>query len=236
MPRKRNKSAGRNHATGRKTKADPGALGFIDTCYVGAKADTNFSTQDVVARPPNHLLRESPPRVLRNQYFWIKQGQASVYSPPQMPLVGQFSKIFYLSDVFDSANFQKIFDQYCLYGIVISFTQSTVANVSSVGTVTSVIDFTDVVSLGSSSEAKSYSTSETSVLLPGKPHMRFFKPCTSQQLYRPSLAAYGPERAWVDILYPDAPHYGIKALFYDFVGAAQVEVQVDYLLGFRSTK
>jgi len=215
----------------------PGDVGFVSACFVAARADTMFSKKDLTAKPPNHLLRESPPRNLRNQFFWIKAGQSSTFTTPASPTPGQYTKGFYLTDVFDASNLAKIFDQYCIYGVTVSFVPaSTTTNTTNFGMVTSIIDYSDLATIASASEAKSYSTSETSVLAPGKPHMRFIKPCTSQALYRTPTNGYGPERAWVDSVYPDCPHFGIKALFYDGSTPINVEVQVDYLIGFRSSK
>jgi len=214
-----------------------GSVGFVSSCYVAARADTMFSRQDLLARPPSVNLRESPPLSLRNQRFWIKAGQSSTYTTPASPVPGQFSKSFFLSDIFDSTNFTKVFDQYCIYAVCISFVpSSTTTNTTNFGMITTVVDFTDITSLTLPSEAKSYSTSETSALVPGKPHMRYIEPCVSSAVYRPTTSAYGPMRAWVDILYPDAPHYGIKALFYDGSTPINIEVSADYLIGFRSQK
>jgi len=235
--RKRKSNRGRKGRGGGQATGRPGDNGFVSSCFVASRADTMFSKKDLTAIPPNHILRESPPRNLRNQFFWVKAGQASTFVTPASPTPGQFTKSFLLSDVFDSASLIKIFDQYCIYGVIISFVPSTTTtNTTNYGLVTSIIDYSDLASISSPAEAKSYSTSETSVLAPGKPHMRFIKPCTSQALYRTPTNGYGPERAWVDSVYPDCPHFGIKALFYDGSTPINVEVQADYLIGFRSSK
>jgi hypothetical protein len=204
-----------------------------------AVGDVQRSNEDLSASPIDNRISQSPPRNLRNQYYWRREGILTSFAVSgTIPTAG--AKSFQLSDVFDATNLSKVYDQYCIFAVSVSFAPANsalpVAN-ASLGVLTSVIDFSDVTLLASTNEANSYSTALHQQITMGKSQQREFMPCSSSAQYLTAVTTgYGPTRQWIDINSPSVPHFGLK---YYFEGASvgyTMDVFIDYLFGFRSSK
>jgi len=219
-----------------RTERDAGLTSFAASAKQVSNLDVNFDHKDLTNRPPGFNLTQQPPRNLSNQIFWAKQGAQATLTLPAAGLL-QYTKSFTLNDVYDGGNFAKIFDQYCIYAVAISFSPAATSTVTQVGTIYTVIDYTDLLTLGSSSEALSYSTSRSMALSPGDSHLRVIKPCVSQAIYQSlGVSSYGPSRVWIDIASPNVPHFGIKVYADGASTTTLIAVNIEYLFGFRSSK
>lgn len=210
---------------------------LVNNSMTAAHADTVFDRADLKIRPPNNILSQRPPKMLSNQLYWVRQGTVGTFLAPN-GTPGQFAKSFFLSDVFNAADWQKVFDQYCIFAVVITFQTATIpGTTNNMGQITTVIDFTDINNLSSQSEAKSYTTAITEGLSVGKAITRYLEPCVSQNLFQSvAVNGYGPQRCWIDISSPNIPHFGVKAIVTDNSLPLQIQVTTEYILGFRNSK
>lgn len=213
-------------------------MALVISSMTAARADTNFDRNDLKVRPPTSIITQRPPKCLSNQIFWLRRGTQAPFVAPASPVPGIFTKSFFLSDVYNATELAKVFDQYCIYAVICTFNcgQSTIT-AGNLGTITTVIDFSDISPLSSQSEAKAYSTAITEALSQGKGVTRYIEPCLSQSVYQATLTfGFGPARSWIDINSPSIPHFGLKAIVTDNVASMALNLSTEYVIGFRSSK
>lgn len=127
---------------------------------------------------------------------------------------------FNLNQLPGVGDFTALFDQYKITGAKLTYTPAlsegvlnpTFASAATLGysRVHSVIDYDDSSTPTSEDQLLEYGSHKSTA--PFRTHTRFIKPKMLQEIYRSSVGtAYSPRAGqFIDLSYPDVPHYGIK--------------------------
>jgi hypothetical protein len=198
-------------------------------------------TGDVLAKPVRMELSQHPPKQIRNKIFWIQQTcviNSGISVSSSIDTEGGFG--FTLSQLGDYTALTSIFDQYCIYSVLVAI-QVNAAGLTNTaaryGRLTTALDFDNVLSLGSESANMQFSTARTTNLVANMAVQRYILPCVAPALYGGStFSSYGIARSWCDSASTNTQHYGLRVYFsgnnasnvtYDVIGT--------FTLGFRST-
>jgi hypothetical protein len=151
-----------------------------------------------------------PPLDIPKKVHWFQcsvllaQGQSISTTAPT-----ELNYHFTITDVIDAGPaIQGLFDQYCIYAVVLNQVVSQVSTASnSLGRVTTALDYDNVNALGSESLLLSYGSAQTIEVVPGLGIQRFIKPCVDPVIYS---VQNGVGRLWIDSA--STPyHYGIRS-------------------------
>lgn len=143
-----------------------------------------------------------------------------------------------LGQVPNSSEFVALYDQYKICGIKWTLMpRTTEAGVTTnSGVVGSVIDYDDSNVPTATDQLAQYQNFR--MTRGNMIHKRYFKPAISQLMYQSGVInAYGPKKgAWIDITYPDVPHYGLKAVIQQTDSVLTYDLKVDYYLAFKNVR
>jgi len=127
---------------------------------------------------------------------------------------------FNLNQLPGVSEFTALFDQYKITGAKLQFTPALsegILNPTTPSAATlgysrfhSVIDYDDSTTPTSEDQLLEYGSVKSTA--PFRTHTRFIKPKMLQEIYRSAVGtAYSPRSGqYIDLTYPDVPHYGIK--------------------------
>jgi len=131
--------------------------------------------------------------------------------------LSEFNIVFSLNSFnsFPLAGFTSLFDQYCLYCIVVNLNVNTYNNlITGYGRVTTAIDYDNVTNLGTEAALQDYASAQTVEIAGTTCVQRLLYPCVAPALYTASaFSAFGVSRSWVDTASPNAGHYGFRSIW-----------------------
>lgn len=235
MPRKK----GRKMANGNANDKD-----MVRSHRVVAAAQNNFVLEDLGRRPINSHITQTPPRVISNQIHWFSftaNAALSVSGSSDTERNDQFN----LNGTQAASSIAALFDQYCIYSVTVSYvaapTEFNTISTSpgtyytSLGRLTTAIDYDSVGNLGSEGAVQQYASSNTTNLELGQAVQRFVKPCVDSSLYVSSVSSgYAPSRLWLDAGTNNIPHYGVRAYFSGSNAAFQCNIIYNFVVGARN--
>jgi len=189
---------------------------------------------DYTRRPQNFNIVQTPPRNMSNQIYWAQLSYDTQFNVSGT-VVSENNFYFRLADFTSASSLATVFDQYCIYGVTMSF--SLVNAVNPILRLYTALDYDSASAIGLSA-LQGYSSYEQCMLSTSTSHLRFVKPCLA-----PTISSTTPtdqsalvSRQWLDSNYTSIPHYGIRSI----VGIAGVsstqalEVSVTAICGFRN--
>jgi len=186
----------------------------------------------------NFNIIQRPPKNFAGRITWIEQSYTNTLATVTTIDVEQ-NMTFYLSNLSDATAISNLFDQYCIYSCVITFTNysGTVSANAPVALYTA-LDFDNTLNIGSKTVLQNFASYNMAQLSPGTSLERLVYPClaptASNSVPLPVASLIG--RQWVDASYKDIPHYGLRV----FVGPTSAGVQqllisVSMVIGLRNT-
>lgn len=228
---RRSKNRGATHAGGSGNPVDR----LIATSHGSASAVQRLTCkEDFVRSQLSTILRESPPKNVSRQIHWfqcqvVRANAASISSS----VYTEINTYFALADTPFASNIYGLFDQYCIYAVVVNVSCSSLSSTNYLGRLTTAIDYDSVGNLGTESAIQQYSTAQMVEVSPGLSVQRFIKPCVDASVYSNS-SAYATGRLWIDSQSDTAQHYGFRSFWYGNTNSnLVVDLICTYIIGAR---
>lgn len=185
------------------------------------------------------LIRESPPKSLRTKIVWMVQNVIKLNNlsiSNSVPTEANLS--FLLTDTDNYSAWTSLFDQYCIYSISVSITilASTTNTTTSLGRLTTAIDYDNTNNLSTETKVQEYSSALTVEVFPNMSVQRFIKPCNKSALFAgTSSTQAGVGRVWIDANAQAISHYGLRS-FWNLNGSSSLTADyiATYCIGFRN--
>lgn len=179
-------------------------------------------------------MTQSPPKSLARSVHWFEcQVTRSSAVSISTSVYTEINIAFSLNDTPIAGNITSLFDQYCLYAVVVNVCHSQVASPNYLGRFTSAIDYDSTSAVGTETGVQQYSSALTTEVTQGLSVQRFIKPCVLPTLY---VANYGPQRMWVDSASAGTGHYGFRMFWTgNTSGSLLVDVLCTYIIGARNS-
>jgi hypothetical protein len=190
--------------------------------------------RDFTFRPAGYALSQSPPKNIRSHIVWLEVSLLKTSGANISTSVDtEYGQSFQINDLSYASQFASLFDQYCIYSVVVNFSFRN-GNSNSIGRFVTAIDTDNVTSLGSEAAMAAFSTAETTSLRPETTIQRYINPSISSFAYQGSGTGYAPARAWCDLANTSIAHYGIRAYATGNSASGFVmDVSCTYVIGLR---
>lgn len=191
--------------------------------------------EDIARRPINGMISQRPPRNLDNQIFWWKSARQQTLTLNYLAPPNEFNMAFSLDVCSGYAALTAVFDQFCLYSVIVSFSLGANSN-AYVFKVHTAVDLDNIGNLGTLAQLEAYSSHHESLLNPtGLSHIRYVKPNTAPVITTATVGPAGVSRNWLDCGYPGVVHYGLRSMF-EISGTVNtaVDIHFTYIIGFRN--
>jgi len=203
--------------------------------------DTITVSADYSRRPPTNVFNQHPPKNISNRITWIEYDTDIRSQAVSGTSDVEFNYTFQLNDNTNLSGLLSYFDQYAIYCVFISYaipfsSGSSVIFGSTLGRLTTAIDYDNITNLGSEPAVQAYSSSQTWEMQPGKSVQRYIKPAFSTALYSGSaFNAYGLGRMFVDAATAGTPWYGIRSyVTHTSTAGFTIDVNMRYIVAFRN--
>lgn len=230
----------RSRRSKRQNVRGNGNATLVSSHRFSATADVDFPRADLTDRPPSQTLPSVVPMNIRSHLFWVQQTLYQTVSAAANveTVIGRF---FTIGDLTNASAF-NLFDQYGIVAITLSVACSETAGglaSSILPVVTTAIDYdgANFATMPSSTAAiNEYSSALSTILIPGKSHQRFLRPCTAGASYTSSaFAGYSVERHWVDNAGPSIAWYGLQGVVNNQNSSVfTIDISITYVLVFRN--
>jgi hypothetical protein len=229
MPRKNN-----NRKRNSKGRATPSDAWIRDSDPGGVRGFVQTSPLDMVIKPPSMTMTYQPPVGFERRPYWFKKQSSTTFAVSTGGLAaGALS--FQLSDVTDFVTLAALFDQYCIYCVVVRFDPEITTGTIG-GVFASVIDFDNATVPASLAQLQGYSTYTSMNVLQGACQERVVKVCSTPLVYNGvATSAFLVGQNWVDCANTGVPHYGIRFGVSNNTSAYTIAIQATYYVAFRNT-
>jgi hypothetical protein len=188
--------------------------------------------QDYIRANLSSILTQSPPKNLQRSIHWF-QCQDTRLSAQSIStsVYTEVNFAFSLNDTPFTSAIQALFDQFCIYAVVVNVCHSSISSSNYLGRFTSAIDYDNTTNLGTEFALQAYSTAQTVEVTPGLNVQRLVKPTVDTTIYS---SQYGPQRLWIDNGSPSTGHYGFRMFWTGNTSSALlVDVICTYIIGAR---
>jgi len=223
-----NRRARQNKRSGRGRTENSANDKLIASSHSGVQVLSRVrNEQDYINSSFSTLINKNmkPPKDITHKVHWFQfqvmraQGQSISTTAPT-----ELNYSFAITDEGDiGPNIQGLFDQYCIYAVVVNVCVSQVSSTSnSLGRVTTAIDYDNAATLGSETLIQSFSTAQTVEVVSGLGIQRFIKPCVDPLVY-PTNNGVG--RLWVDSNSTPS-HFSIRSFW---AGNTSSNMLVDFI-------
>jgi hypothetical protein len=200
---------------------------------------TNLVASDLVSRPQNFNIVQSPPKNFFTQTYWTQLSVNFIQASSTSAIVENNISIT-INGFPGAAAYLATFDQYCIYSSTVNFAylQENSAVTSSVQNVRvhTALDYDNVANIGLNS-LTSYSTYSVTELSPNTSVIRYVKPCVSDSLIAGSSpqAGSGIQRRWIDSAFNNITHYGVRCIFgITALSVVSIDEGISIVVGFRN--
>jgi hypothetical protein len=203
--------------------------------FGGESAKRVTVKEDYISSQLSTILSQSPPKNLTRMTHWFQCQVTKANAIGVSTSVYTESNLYFaLSDTPISANITGLFDQYCIYAVIVNICHSQIASANYLGRFTSAIDYDSVTNLGTEAGIQSYSTAQTVEVTQGLTVQRFIKPCVDSNVYSSS---YANGRLWIDTSSGSScQHFGLRQFWYGNTSTALlVDVLCTYIIGARNS-
>jgi hypothetical protein len=235
---------GNKNAVNRRASKQSSGSSAVDSEFIRSHMLTGTTTtvvkSDLVSKPQNFNIVQSPPRNLFTQTFWVQLSADNNFGSSTSAIT-EFNLPFTLSTLPGAGVYLAAFDQYCIYSVIVTYAylQENSAVTSSVQNVRihSALDYDNVTNLGSITALQGFSTYSVSELAPNTSMIRFLKPClaTSLAAGTTNTVGAGIQRSWVDSAFPAISHYGFRSILgITQLSSVSVTLGVTAIVGFRN--
>jgi len=173
-----------------------------------------------------------------NQVFDVSQSTETVLALASSTSIPTFSAAsFQLTDIGQYNSWTNIFDQYRIREIevwLVPQQSETTAN-TSMGLMTSVIDYDDATALTTIANALDFENALTTSGMAG--HYRRFVPHVAMAAYAGAFTSFANVSSpWIDAASPTVPHYGLKTAWTPTTSAQNYSLIARYHLQFRNVR
>jgi len=204
--------------------SDPGAV----------RALRQTSPLDLVVKPPSMTFNYTPPVGFEKKPYWFKKQVSTTFSVASSGFSAGALQ-FQLSDIADLVTLAGVFDQYCLYCVVVRF-EPQCSSASFNGILQSVIDFDNAAIPANAALLQGYSTYMSMNVVPGSCQERMVKVCSTPLVYNGATLPSGfmVGQNWLDCVNTAIPHYGIRFGVDTNASTYTVGIKSTYYVAFRN--
>jgi hypothetical protein len=204
---------------------------IVDSIKATGSNTTTVAT-DLVSKRQNMNLVQTPPRMIGNGIYWIKEIVTSTFSTSASTFVeNNFS--FALNQLNDASLMAGVFDQYCIYSVAIGFSVDGNSPVGVSTTILTALDYDNVSNIGPSG-IESYSNCSSTLLGPSSSLVRYVKPCVALAAYTGTFTGFATQRSWINASSSSVVHYGIRSVALQTAAVFNVRVSQEFVMGFRN--
>jgi hypothetical protein len=228
MPRKvRSKRSNKTRAGSSSDRwildSDPGAV----------RALRQTSPLDLVIKPPIMTFRATPPVGFEKKPYFFKKQVSTTFTVASTGFSAS-ALTFQLTDIADLVTLAGLFDQYCLFAVVVRF-DPICSSASINGVLSSVIDFDNAAVPANAAVLQGYSTFMSMNVLPGSCQERMVKVCSTPLVYNGvGTSGFMVGQNWVDCVNTGVPHYGIRFGVDTNTSAYTIAIKSTYYVAFRN--
>jgi len=197
-------------------------------------SNTTTVASDVLIRPQNWQLVQTPPRNFFNRITWIRSAYSQIVTVLASGAYTESNVAFQINNLANTS-FLATFDQYCIYAVTVTVSMDGSTSSTAPVTCYTAIDYDNVANIGLQG-IEAYSNLNQCTITPNNSLVRFIQPCIATNIYGSSgFGAYGTVRSWVDANSSNAQHYGFRAVFIQPTSQTVVRYNFEFIIGLRNS-
>jgi len=191
---------------------------IVASHHAAGRGDVNFPSSDLSRKQPGWVLNQSPPPNFLNKIVWMQETTEATFSQLAAGGFNESPNFFNLSSLPGTSRIAALFDQYCIYSVVVRLipelgtTAIGTAN-GTLGQIISAIDYDSSNGLGSFTAYQAYGSAQETECVLGKSYERYVKPVcaiVTGGSNATTNSGVAMARQWVNTAYPGVPHFGVR--------------------------